>query len=86
MLADAVAPWREQRWRFEATPLSVLAAEMVRQQRIRVDIADPAVAALTVSGSFGFDEPERVLWAAAQVHGLKLSDWANGTSACNAST
>jgi len=69
---DGVAPWREQRWRFEATPLSVLAAEMARQQRIKVDIADPAVAALTVSGSFGFDEPERVLWAAAQVHGLKL--------------
>jgi len=49
-----------------------LAAEMARQQSIRVDIADPAVAALTVSGSFGFHEPERVLWAAAQVHGLRL--------------
>lgn len=69
---DAVAPWHEQRWRFETTPLSVLAAEMARQQRIRVDIADPAVAALTVSGSFAFDEPEQVLWAAAQVHGLTL--------------
>lgn len=70
--ADNIAPWREQRWRFQAAPLSVLATELARQQRIRVDIGDPAVAALTVSGNFGFDEPERVLWAAAQVHGLKL--------------
>lgn len=69
---DAVAPWHERHWRFETTPLSVLAAEMARQQRIQVDIADPAVAALTVSGSFAFDEPEQVLWAAAQVHGLTL--------------
>jgi transmembrane sensor len=69
---EDIAPWREQRWRFEATPLSSLVAEMARQQRIRVDIADPAIGALTISGSFGFDEPERVLWAAAQVHELKL--------------
>lgn len=69
---EDIAPWREQRWRFDATPLSLLATEMARQQRIRVDLADPAIGALTISGSFGFDEPERVLWAAAQVHGLKL--------------
>jgi transmembrane sensor len=69
---DAVAPWREQHWHFDATPLSVLAAEMARQQRIQVDIADPSDAALTVSGTFGFAEPQRVLWAAAQVHGLEL--------------
>lgn len=68
----AVAPWRQRRWQFDATPLSRLATELLRQQRIRLDIADPAVAALTVSGNFGFDEPEQVLWAAAQVHGLKL--------------
>jgi transmembrane sensor len=72
LVANAVAPWRNGRWQFTATPLSTLAAEMARQQSIRVDIADPAVAALTVSGSFGFHEPERVLWAAAQVHGLRL--------------
>lgn len=69
---DAVAPWREQRWRFAATPLSALSAELARQQRIQVDIADPADAALTVSGTFSFNEPDRVLWAAAQVHGLEL--------------
>jgi transmembrane sensor len=69
---EEIAPWREQRWRFEATPLLSLAAELARQQRIQVDIADPAIGALTISGSFGFDEPERVLWAAAQVHELKL--------------
>lgn len=70
--AESIAPWREQRWRFDATPLSELAAEMARQQRIQLDITDPTIAALTVSGRFGFDEPERVLWAAAQVHRLKL--------------
>jgi len=67
-----IAPWRENRWRFQATSLAVLATELARQQRIRVDFADPAVASLTVNGSFGFAEPERVLWAVAQVHGLKL--------------
>jgi transmembrane sensor len=69
---NAVAPWRGHRWQFKATSLAILVREMARQQRIQVDIPEPAVAALTVSGSFGFEEPERVLWAAAQVHGLAL--------------
>jgi transmembrane sensor len=69
---NAVAPWRNHRWLFKATPLSVLAAELARQQQIRVDIPEPAVAVLTVTGSFGFEESERMLWAAAEVHGLKL--------------
>jgi ferric-dicitrate binding protein FerR (iron transport regulator) len=40
--------------------------------RIRLDIPDPKVAALTVSGGVPISEPDRVLWAVAQVHGLKL--------------
>lgn len=72
-IADAdIAPWRNGQWRFAATPLTELADELARQQRIRLDIPDPKVAALTVSGSFPISEPDRVLWAVAQVHGLKL--------------
>lgn len=68
---EDVAPWRNGQWRFAATQLAEIAAEMGRQQRIRLDIPDPKVAALTVSGNFDIEEPDRVLWAVAQVHGLK---------------
>lgn len=72
-IADAdIAPWRNGQWRFVATPLSELIDELARQHRIRLDIPDPRVAALTVSGSFPISEPDRVLWAVAQVHNLKL--------------
>jgi len=67
-----IAPWRDGRWRFSATPLAELGNEMARQHRIRLDIPDPRIAALTVSGSFPINEPDRVLWAVAQVHALKL--------------
>lgn len=71
LAAEDVAPWRDGQWRFAATPLAEIAAEMARQQGIRLDIPDPRVAALTVSGNFDIKEPGRVLWAIAQVHGLK---------------
>lgn len=72
-IADAdIAPWRNGQWCFAATPLAELAAEMERQQRIRLDLPDPKVAVLTVSGNFPISEPDQVLWAVAQVHGLKL--------------
>jgi len=72
-IADAdIAPWRNGQWRFTATPLAAVADELARQQRIRLDLPDPKVAALTVSGSFPISEPDRVLWAVAQVHNLKL--------------
>lgn len=71
LAAEDVAPWRNGQWRFAATPLAEIAMEMARQQRVRLDIPDPEVAALTVSGNFDIQEPDRVLWAIAQVHGLK---------------
>ncbi|WP_306607811.1 FecR domain-containing protein [Azonexus sp.] len=67
-----IAPWRDGRWRFSATPLLELGNELAHQHRIRLDIPDPRIAALTVSGSFPISEPDRVLWAVAQVHALKL--------------
>lgn len=67
-----IAPWRNGQWRFAATPLTELGDELARQQQIRLDIPDSKVAALTVSGNFPISEPDRVLWAVAQVHGLKL--------------
>ncbi|MDO8933273.1 MAG: FecR domain-containing protein [Rhodocyclaceae bacterium] len=70
--ASDVAPWRLGQWRFAATPLAEVADEMARQTRIRLDIPDPKVAALTVSGNFDMQQPEQVLWAVAQVHGLKV--------------
>lgn len=67
-----IAPWLRGQWHFEATPLAELAKEAAREQRIRVDIDDPGVAALKISGRFDMQEPERMLWAVSQVHGLKL--------------
>lgn len=72
LAGDEMALWRNGRWRFAATPLSRLVDEMSRQADIRVELADPALANLTVSGTFRFDEAERLLWAVAEVHGLKV--------------
>lgn len=70
--SDDIAPWRNGQWRFAATPLTELVDELARQQRIRLDIPDTTIAALTVSGNFPISQPDRVLWAITQVHGLKL--------------
>lgn len=70
--AGDIAPWLRGQWHFEAKPLDELVKEAAREQRIRVDIADPAVAALKISGRFDMQEPERMLWAVSQVHGLTL--------------
>ncbi len=70
--ANDVAPWRLGLWHFNATPLAEVAGELARQQRIQLDFPDAKVAALTVSGSFPIREPDKVLWAVAQVHALKL--------------
>lgn len=67
-----VAPWQRGLMRFSAAPLAEVAAELARQQRIRVDLPDPGVADLRVSGSFGIDAPQQVLWAVAQVHRLRI--------------
>ena len=70
---DEVAAWKENRWHFADATLTQIAAEMRRQAGIRLELGDAALAGLTVSGSFGFDEAERALAAVADVHGLKLT-------------
>lgn len=70
LAVNDVAPWRNGQWHFSATPLTEVAEQMARQQGIQLDINDPKIAALTVSGNFNIDEANKVLWAVAQVHGL----------------
>lgn len=65
-----VAPWRNGQWHFSGAPLSEVAEQMMRQQGIHLEIADPKIAALTVSGNFNIAEADKVLWAITQVHGL----------------
>ncbi|TXS90691.1 FecR family protein [Parahaliea maris] len=53
--------WRDGELVAREMPLSQLAAELERYQKTRILIADPSVAALTVSGVFQLNQPLAVL-------------------------
>ena len=52
--------------------LPELAAELERYHELRILIADPEVAAMTVSGVFQLDQPEAILEALVLSHGLQI--------------
>lgn len=67
-----VAPWRHGEWLLQKMPVSDMAREITRQTGIRVDLPDSSVSTLTVSGRFSMAQADQMLWAVAQVHGLRL--------------
>lgn len=69
---EDVAPWRRGEWLLQETPVGDMVREIARQTGIRVDLPDPAVSSLTVSGRFSMAQAEQMLWAVAEVHGLRL--------------
>jgi len=54
---DAATSWTEGRLRFRDTPLPKAVAE-VNRYVTRQLVLDPALGSITVSGTFGTDEPE----------------------------
>ncbi|GAB3282982.1 FecR family protein [Parahaliea aestuarii] len=65
--------WRQGQLIAREMPLPQLASELERYQNMRIIVADPAVATLTVSGVFQLDQPLAVLEALERSHGIRVS-------------
>ena len=57
--------WRDMRIAFQNETLGAAVAEFARFSDIRIEIADPAVAALRITGLFQADDPAAFARAAA---------------------
>lgn len=73
-----VAAWKNGEYRFAAASLAEVADAVWRHSRLRIDIPDAQVASLTVSGNFDIRQPEKLLWAIAQIHDLQARKQSDG--------
>ncbi|MDD2700990.1 MAG: FecR domain-containing protein [Sideroxydans sp.] len=73
-----VAPWRNGEYRFAAATLADVSDDLWRHSRMRLEMSDARVAALTVSGTFEIGQPDKLVWAVAQIHDLKTRKLADG--------
>lgn len=73
-----VAAWQNDEYRFDAAPLTEVADAIWRHSRLRVEIPDPRIANLTISGSFDIQQPDKLLWAVAQIHELRARQQPDG--------
>lgn len=64
-----VTAWHSGEY-FDATPLAEVADTLWRHHRVRIDIPDNRIANLTISGSYDIRQPQKLLWAIAQIHQL----------------
>jgi transmembrane sensor len=68
------APWREGVLKYNHEPLSVVAADLSRYSRKRIDVSDPRLASLTFTGSVFSDRIEDALHGFEDVFPLKVID------------
>lgn len=73
-----VAAWQNDAYRFDAAPLSEVADTIWRHSRLRIEIPDARISALTVSGNFDIQQPEKLVWAIAQIHELRVKKQPDG--------
>lgn len=73
-VADAVPPWREGRWVFEATPLSEVIEEINRHHTRPAVLADPRLGSYRVSGVFEQRDRKGLLQALVAVLPLRLEE------------
>jgi len=73
-----VAAWKSGEYRFEASTLDEVADAIWRHSRVRVEIPDRRIAKLSISGNFDIRQPDKLLWAIAQIHNLQLKQQAEG--------
>lgn len=73
-----VAAWKNGEYRFAAASLAEVADAVWRHSRLRIEIPDAHIARLTVSGNFDIRQPEKLLWAVAQIHDLQAHKQADG--------
>lgn len=72
--ADAAAAWRNGRFIFKNTPLDDVIAGMNRQHPRRIELADPALARLHVSGAFNIEDRTGLLRALETLYSLRATD------------
>nr|WP_245198813.1 FecR family protein [Sphingopyxis italica] len=70
--SEAATAWRRGQVMFNDTPLSAAIAELNRYGGPQVDIADPRLGALTVSGVFATNDTAEFADAVAALHGLNV--------------
>ncbi len=69
---EAATAWRRGQAIFRETPLASAVAELNRYGGPRLEVADPHVAALPVSGVFATNDTPEFAEAVAQLHGLHV--------------
>lgn len=77
--ASAVAPWRDGRVAFDATPLSEALAEFERYGDTGLAIHDPVVASMRVNGSFDVSKAENFAKGLTRVLPLALKRGSDGS-------
>jgi len=68
---ESVAAWRDDIYRFDATPLLDVVDEIQRHSGLSIVIQDTSIGGLPISGSFGMKNPEQLLALITQIHGLR---------------
>jgi transmembrane sensor len=66
--------WRERRIRIDGRPLSELLREFARYSTTRVELADPELGSLSISGDFDPLDPGSFARAVAKLHSLAVSE------------
>lgn len=66
--------WREGRIRIDGMPLSELLREFARYSATRIELADPALGNLAISGDFDPRDPLSFARAVAKLHSLAISE------------
>jgi transmembrane sensor len=70
--SEAATAWRRGQVMFNDTPLSAAVAELNRYGGPQIDVADPRMGALTVSGVFATNDTAEFADAVAALHGLAV--------------
>lgn len=70
--SEAATAWRRGQVMFNDTPLSAAIAELNRYGGPQIDISDPRLGALTVSGVFATNDTAEFADAVAALHGLHV--------------
>lgn len=71
--------WRDNRWVFEAAPLSEVLEDVNRYHRKPVELGDPQLAHYRVSGVFARDDRPGLLRALGQVFPLRVDEQGEST-------
>lgn len=76
---DSALAWSEQRLVFREQSLADVVAEFNRYQKQKIRIADPGLAALTISGTFTTNDAESLLQYLERYHNVALDEAPDGS-------